>query len=568
MADTGALNEQIIVTVDDRASASMAAIGRSMETVGAISQSVTKTLQGWTAGTIKSTAAQLGLGLGLKQLIDQSYAANKELGTTQKRLAGVQFAFEEWDKSLSSSDRMKVALAESKELTKQLEELEEKYATDLPGIASAYEGIAGPGFKKLHLSQEQVIALTDQATAASKVFGVSAEQAGLTLTRVLETKTVRGFDTFAVKLRETLGPNLKKLKPEQIFQKMQAAMQDLGPAAELMSKGIGGTMFRLRDFIDDILRDLGGPAFKYIGTVIEGWRQKLAAVTSEGKTIADVYGEKIKSGLEWVVNLSEKIAAHWREIALILGSAVVGSKLSEYGALLGKFAGAKGAAMGTDGIIGGALKTLAPQLTEFSAVLGPAVAGLGAFAAAVEYIAGELQAYHFKQVEAASNAPATFESLKRGLIAARDMAETGSAQSQARIRQMYTEFGVKPGEGLPQEKIAASLRALPEDKQLELIKAVKPGSKSVTSATMDEATGMMVRMFDSLSAGLVKASEKAVTDPHKTDKSKIQQTFTGDIHITQDFKDQDPDRVFVTFKNDLERLAENTTSSPGALAFG
>lgn len=44
--------------------------------------------------------------------------------------------------------------------------------------------------------------------------------------------------------------------------------------------------------------------------------------------------------------------------------------------------------------------------------------------------------------------------------------------------------------------------------------------------------------------------------------------FTGPIHIKQDFKDQDPDRILLTFRKDLAQAAANRTTSRNAALFG
>ena len=46
------------------------------------------------------------------------------------------------------------------------------------------------------------------------------------------------------------------------------------------------------------------------------------------------------------------------------------------------------------------------------------------------------------------------------------------------------------------------------------------------------------------------------------------QNFFGGVHIKQDFKDQDPDRVILTFKKGLAGAASNRTTSRFSSPFG
>jgi hypothetical protein len=57
-------------------------------------------------------------------------------------------------------------------------------------------------------------------------------------------------------------------------------------------------------------------------------------------------------------------------------------------------------------------------------------------------------------------------------------------------------------------------------------------------------------------------SGKGITAP------KLTQNFHGGIHIKQDFKDQDPDRILLTFRRDLANAAANRTVSRVSTPFG
>ena len=46
------------------------------------------------------------------------------------------------------------------------------------------------------------------------------------------------------------------------------------------------------------------------------------------------------------------------------------------------------------------------------------------------------------------------------------------------------------------------------------------------------------------------------------------QNFYGGVHVKQDFKDQDPDRILLTFKKGLAGAANSRTSSKLGTPFG
>jgi len=108
---------------------------------------------------------------------------------------------------------------------------------------------------------------------------------------------------------------------------------------------------------------------------------------------------------------------------------------------------------------------------------------------------------------------------------------------------------------------------------LRTVAATKEGAEAIEhhNVALDNSFGDLKRIFDENIPEIAKAmregankikQEGGITAPKPT------MVFTGPIHIKQDFKDQDPDRVLLTFKKDLAQAAANRTTSRNAALFG
>jgi hypothetical protein len=112
-------------------------------------------------------------------------------------------------------------------------------------------------------------------------------------------------------------------------------------------------------------------------------------------------------------------------------------------------------------------------------------------------------------------------------------------------------------------KFNEAMSAMSEDSKKTFMKGM-PGFNDSASAGMLSAA--LIDMFNKVYKPEIE-KEKADTD-HKNTGAVNKVAFTGDIHITQDFKDQDPDRVWISFKNGMERQAENALGSNLSEKFG
>lgn len=575
MAETTTVSTEAVWTFRDLVSAPLAKVTSAFTLAGKASTAASNKITGMAKNMATSTLGVLGLGVGFGALAHKAYGANMELEKVKKSLTGALYGLQNWSAAATPVDKMTVSLKQAEGVINELEEAEERLAMPLEELAGAYKRLAAPAFQKLGMSQAQVLNLTKQTSAAAKVYGISAEQAAGTVGRALLTKTVRGADAFSMSLKASLG-NMKKLSAPEIHRKIQAELEKAGPAAAKMSEGMEGTMFRLKDFIEDTLRDVAKPTFMAIAKVTEQWRKSLTSVVGEGKNAATVFGEKLGAAFVKIADFAGTILKYWKEIAAVIASVKIGG-------MLGGVGGAMSAAGGAGGMLG-------PLMGKFGALassLGPVVAGLGAFAAGLSAAAQALDEYQTENINLKGEAEgmrSAFSQLHKAEVARTYLAKNSGLAEADKI-------------GILAEQNQAAKIAYKIAKSYNLANAegvVNVGQlqKRLSTLSSEELTTFAndLGMVGVKSAGLLatgfaemmkKYGVKAEELPKGPDagldllakgktnkKGDVIQNFNGDIKITQDFKDQDPDRVIVRFKDDLEGLAENRTQSNLSTVFG
>jgi len=526
---------------------------RAFQKTSTAADSLQKRLGGFAKNAALTTATGLGIGFGFGALARQIATANMELGHTQKSLAGALFAFQGWKAELTTMDRITHSMRQATAVTEELEKTEMRLAIPLTELGNVYRQVAGPAFTRLGMDQKQVLNLTNQAAAASKVFGVSGEQAAVTVTRALITGRVRGFDPFSNALRDMLG-NTKKIAAPELYRRMQRGFADLAPAAEEMSKGLSGTMFRLQNFFVTTLRNIGAPTVTYIAQKLEVWRKHLSQVTADGRTLVQVYGDKLLSAFKTLEKITGGILSNWKAIAAVF----VTSKFSDVAGSLSGFLG-KGAPKG-----GSAAQMFLPG---FGPALGGATGGLAAFASKLNIAAAAA-------VGLGLAIAAYVDHLGDQKVAEAERVAKMKTSGQAMLDALQTTTGAKGARTALAHAKSLGLMTGTTVNRTELKRMLSGSEMAEMRKDLAERQGYTGRVDASVldrvvAATSVELERKASmlqfigpspslapgVGPNVTKAPQVG-PFTGDIHITQDFKDQDPDRVFLTFKQGLEGLAD------------
>lgn len=523
--------------------------GNAAESIGRISGAADR-LSGRmnvaTRSMLAFGAGAVGLGLGFRSLGHQVIEANTELEKIQKQVTGTLFAFQTWKRGVGPMAAYTQSVEDAEEVTRRLEETEERLALNLPDIAAGYNMLAGPVIGRLGKGREELLKLTEQVSEASVVFQQAPAQTAQALARILETGKLpeRSVDPFVVHMRQALG-KIKGMSREKIFGKIEQELKSLGPVAEKMATGFTAQWFRLKDFVGDTVRDLGSPVFKYVTEQAERFRKFLSQQVGEGKTLGQLYGDKILNGFKKLEQVAQKVVSHWKEFALIWGGLNLAS-------------GAQGlAAKAGTGLLG----SLLGPVGGFTSQLALATAGLAAF-----YIAAnEFSDWASKrQIEQTSKA--------------KGVETIGAFLSQGNLRGAYKAL---EGMGLAEkgqvntDKVAVALKGLSEKEQGRLADTLGVGEKARYSTSnrygtfSGVQTDVIAQEFSKRIATMPKMPETFAGQikPELATKGKVIQNFYGGIKIDQDFKDADPDRIWVSFKEGLEKQADRRLQASSADPF-
>jgi len=548
----------------------------------------------YTRGLMSSTAAQLGLGLGLGAIVRASYEANKEMGMMRKHITGILVANQNWKAGVSPIMQVTASMRDAKAVTEDLEEAEERLAIPSTELGDAFHQLGGTLMGRYGSSLKQATQMSISAAAASRVLGMDVGSVSASITRLLEARqlSARAVDPFSNFMRRALGDTkaLKAMSPEKLLERISRELRTMDPAAEKMSQTMGGTMFRIQDFLEDTLRDIGGPTFKYIGDQLERWRKLLMASVGDGKTLADVYSQKVLAAVKKIVEVVEYLAGHWKEIAVVIGALEMTKVISGTMAWIGTLKEALTtlrtitALSGAGGLAKGAGGAFAGRALAAAGPLGIAAAGVvGGFMINKGINEQREQSQGLLRGQESTEAFKSLFWAMRG----RDVGESADSRSARKDRaqqmlQHLSSLGMIDAQGNligGQGGLGYHMGYAAEDKDLQTKLAQAVGLKLPQESLGKVGAGAIVETFGDQFRKLkgdfpelwdaLGGKKDTVPDTSTLTKpAKIQATFTGPINIKQEFKEADPDNVFVRFKEDLEREATSRTQSEIMDPFG
>ena len=593
--------EGLVFTAKDETSNVTDKIGKSFERLHHAAEGAREKVGEFAKSSATGALASIGLGFGLHALFDKAKEVNLEMAGLSKKIGGAQFAFRGWAPGLSTVDRMAFALKQGKEIGAELEKQAIKLRAPIADIGATYEQVAAIGFAKLGMSQKEVLGLTEEMTAAAKIYGTSGTEAIEKIHRVLLIGKVSMRDTsgFGEKLRESL--HLKKgehLGPEEMMARIRKGLGDIVPAAKMMGEGMAGSLVQAKQLVDSMVRDLSGPLFEEQSKSLSEWVQKLRTVKEDGKSLMQIYGEDIAGAFREIKSATGFIVDHWKSLIAIYAASKLASFMSGFaGKAASAGAGVAGGAAGAVGVMSvnaGVVNVngagVAAKLgTELSTVLRPSMsdtigkfAGLAGKAFMVTealgglYIAADSLAKYIdsKQTEdlakgrsAAALLTATHDfqrsvhALKTGGGAAARESATSS------MKAAFESMGMKPGQKFTTEGVGGMLAALPVETAVQMVNKLNElmpqmGHKATVggmeTAPAEYARELVTAMNEYASKLFGAGAEESPNILKKVPRGH------GDINIqnltiTQDFKEADPDRVFHRVTNEIASLA----NSPG-----
>lgn len=613
---------EIEIKAKDEASPAADTISRSFERAKTAIEKTKDKVKDFGKECVTGALAAIGLSFGLREMFNKGLEANLAFVKVKDSLTGVLYAQQGWKKGLTSIQQYNYAVGQAKDVVEELGKSEDDLAMPLEELAGTYRAVSGVAFSQLGMNKQQVMELTNTAAAAGKVLGMGGQAAASTLMRTIQFGRVsaRAVDPLSVKLREAIGTT-KKLGSPELYRRVIKGLGDIVPVAKKMSDGFEGSMFRMKDAMDHLYRDLSKPTFLYLTGEIDKLRKWLDQTAVNGKKNIEVWADR----LLWIVQKIEKVSKfifdHWKAIlALWLGNKALGifkdfagqSAFSMIGGKLG-LGGGKGEAgeslttstvgtmnvgkmnvgsqstgglpTGAGSVAGTIGKTLwewkAPILATLKAAVTGTVGAVALGTAAV--VAGGAGGFAYgqrKRMEAdASNTGMgeawgnTSYMLQQHKTLLNPMSTQGGASSEGLHRATLAgkvAGGILGVGTLPREEIEGRMIGMFEgmerdqvrqrgiqlgitEAELNRIQWTKDVNKLIAKRWFD-----VIQDFQTNQQNAMMSIAKPPEDPN-VKKKPAPPVINGGIHITQDFKDADPDRVFVRFKNDIENAWEFAT---------
>lgn len=571
--------ETLELKAEDHASPAAESAAHAFEHTAHAAEGVKEKFHELKGHAVAMAASVIGVGFGFQQLAEKAWDANKTLGMVTKGIAQVQYGFQNWAKGVSSIDKVKHSFKEAHEVVEGLEETEMRLAMPLEELAQVYRSVAGPAFSRLNMNQEQVLALTNKSAEAARTFGISGEQAAMTITRALMGRLPRGFDPFSIKVREAIG-NMHKLTSAQAFARLQKGLGDMTTSANAMAQGLGPSIERIHIFFERTLRDVGAPVFKHIVDLIGQWQKKLEGTKGGMKAIAEEWGQKIVTVFQNVEKSVTAIAENWKVLAALWAASKVPKWLegmqglaSMLGGGAGKTVGSLGAAwkgFSGAGSFGGVAGNLA---SAFAAASGPIASLAPAAILAAQALKGMYDEWQDRK-KAAADLGDFFKAIgevQKTQSLMKRFPQGGSLNGfaftpESMMSKMHEQAGVAAdvlkakgmfeNGAIAAEKFEGIIAAMSDDVRANFVKMMGPTglSSDASSGQVGLYAAEMMRRYYQENVVAQKAEDKNLHPP------KVVAQF-GDIYITQDFKDQDPDRVFVAFQDGITRSARDRISS-------
>jgi len=509
-----------------------------------------------------STLGALGLGVGIGAWVEKAKEANSEFMRTERSIAGVLAGALKFNKGTSEIDRYNRSLKLSTEITEELEHSAARFVMPLDDVAGAYRTTAQAA-GTLGLTQKGVMEITEEAVATAKRFGESGTRAATEIARALQTGKVRGFDPFAIALRQSIG-NMQHLSQAARLEHLQKALHGSVQIADAMSGGIGGALARARQVVDEVFRGVTAPLFKEIAASLEKWAAHLRTARAEGKPLIDAFADKLVAAFHTLEKVSAFIKEHWVAIGAVFAGLKAGELAGQLGGMLGRAGGAMGA-------FGGPLSGAGGIFTTIGAVapaLGGIVTAAGLAAVALKGVYDEWQS----RKKQASELSGFFDEMgkvtrtqqylkKHDAQLSPQQIETGRQYAEAHAKaaaEILKSKGLWEDGRIAMERFNGVMASLSEDLK-------RPFTEKLGMAGLgDVSTSMLgAAAAEVLAKTINEAPIPGITtgdDKRKFAKAPITNIYGG-IHIQQKFEEADPDRVFIRFKSDLEAGISRRTQS-------
>lgn len=534
-------------------------------------------------GDIFKSAIGMAVGMQLhasvesmKEFAEEALHSAMNLEEQEKSIRGVLLITDDADRSFEA------LTTQAHEMGEQLADIGVKSGASKDSLISVFDEMA----ERTGMASEEVMTLTGQMADAGRAIpgGVSALGGGFS---TLSMGIIRARNPIIQLIAAThmlqgnakqVAAQLKKMSPEEAMKLGIAAIEKMGTKMKDVPLSFNEQIASLKALREQVYEALGTPMLRAIagplgklrdyfienkeaisawaeeaGTKVGEWVTSAAEMMRDGFVYLQSHAAEIKAAIvEGFTFAKEVVTFLWEHrVAIAAAWAMkegIGGAMSIAGGVSTLASGAKALSVaGAAGVEGATFgEGLALGIGNIATALAPIVAGAATIAAAAAAwaAAGYEAVQLWKETDGLkSEATRNYDATKDALLR---LEESGSA-SRAELDRMTAQvehFGAVAGQTAAQ--IANAISEI----------GIKAAEKE---AAEDTATRRADEMLQLTASPVMMAVHAAATArPEKKADIKVPPNigpFTGPITIHQDFKDQNPDRIMVMFKNGLARSA-------------
>lgn len=532
-----------IAELNDRMSAATKALEKGGEKTDVAGQKIeqggekgSKGMKGLFGTMFKANLAALlvekGLGLVLGKLTALGYLgwnSAKAIDQMTGDVQGLSLAlFDLGEGSPMEHFEKSGKIAEA--VMRKMERIAFRASTNVREISHGFSEASGH-LAPLGFSMDRILGLVEKNAAAAKVLGDNGEMSIMAITNAISSGTLAGKKGLPAALKGMVG-DLSKMKPEERIKKIESALEKIGAPLDKVSQGPEEGFERMGIVASRVLGRIVLPLYDRVGNALgrianwldaqdEAW-EKLAADAEDAVYSVFRLGEGVWNGvvafgsiLDKAMGLSTALsAAYDTGMALFSAVELIG---------IGWDAAAESYEVFSDPDRGlGRLAALSEaisikwyEIADTMMLIGQKIARF----AVPDIIT--------KSIEAAE---------KLAKLAGIESVESGAKKAGSFWRADFVDDLRRDLRG----KIAKKSERLAVMEKTQEIDPLTNETRRLRRAALADAKGLL--------AGL------------KGAKVKVEQNI-GKIEITQDFRNQDPDRVLVEFVHGLERLGEAAIQS-------
>jgi phage-related protein len=526
---------------------------------------------------------------GVKELGHEAFEAAAGMEEQEKAIRGVLAMIDEEGASLEELG------GEAHELNERFAELGETTGQAKSSVVSAFDEMA----ERTGLATKDVEALTEQMANAGKAVpgGIEALSEGFSN---LSSGIIRAKNPIVQMIAATgmlhgnakqVADQMKKMSPQQAMQLGIDAVEKMGDKMKGLPLTFGELVTSLKGIREEIFESLGAPVLKAltgpldrlrsyfddhkqtimewaeaVGDKVGEWVNEAADEFEEGFHWLEDHAEEIKKafseGAQAIKDVVKFIIDHREAIAAAFGGKMLLDKaggLAEAGTKA-----ASGLVSTVGGLAEGGSEAAAAGIMEAlnPVALAATAAAAVVLAAAVATVYGAFEDLTDETSKYYDEANADLEQIKANFSEAWDELTSGSDSVGEQLKELAEWMGKEFLDDLVTISeiaidAAQAFNMLAEAVRITLypIKLLLNELGIFTDSIQGSALAKREGGHGTLGAvGGEKPETSAIKAPPVYN-------FTGEIHINQDFKDTDPDRIATVFKQSLGRAAQSRVSA-------